>query len=105
MQRIQQRLLWWEELTGLLQSQPALLRQEVSLRLGSIVTMMEQLTSDDALTFGDMETILSDVRAALSEGLHVCVEGEADRQNGFSESLIESVEQTKHFALFTNGQF
>lgn len=96
-QRIQQRLLWWEELTGLLQSQPALLTQEASLRLGSVVTMMEQLTSDDALTFGDMETILSDVRTALNEGLHACVEGEADRRNGFSESWIESVEQTAHF--------
>lgn len=75
-QRIQQRLLWWEELMGLLHSQPALRKQEVSLRLGSIVTMMEQLTSDDALTFSDMETILSDVRTTLNEGLHMCIEGE-----------------------------
>lgn len=68
---------------GLLQSQPALLKQEVSLRLGLIVTMMEQLTSDDALTFSDMETILSDMRTTLNEGLQMCIEGKADRKNGF----------------------
>lgn len=98
-------MLWWEELTGLLQSQPALLTQEVSLRLGSIVTMMEQLTSDDALTFSDMETILSDVRTTLSEGLRMSVEGEADRRNGFSESLIKSIEHAAHFVLSTHVQF
>lgn len=68
---------------GLLQSQPALLKQEVSLRLGLIVTMMEQLTSDDVLTFSDMETILSEVHTTLNEGLQTCVEGKADRKNGF----------------------
>lgn len=85
---------------GLLQSQPALLKQEVSLRLGLIVTTMEQLTSDDALTFSDMETILSEVHAALSEGLQTCVEGKADCKNGFphnlfhkcNESLIKSID-------------
>ncbi|XP_056886026.1 evC complex member EVC-like isoform X1 [Takifugu flavidus] len=74
LKRIQQRLLWWEELMGLLQSQPALLKQEVSLRLGLIVTMMEQLTSDDALTFSDMETILSEVQTTLNEALQTCNE-------------------------------
>lgn len=63
---------------GLLQSQPALLKQEVSLRLGLIVTMMEQLTSDGALTFSDMETILSEVQTALNEALQTCSEGKEE---------------------------
>ncbi|XP_053172161.1 evC complex member EVC [Scomber japonicus] len=72
--RIQQKLLWWEELTGLLQSQPALLRREVSLRQGLIATVLEQLTSDDVLTFGHMEKILSEVQSTLTEGLQQCTE-------------------------------
>lgn len=75
-QRIQQKLLWWEELTGLLQSQPALLQQEVSLRQSLIATLLEQLTSDDVLAFSDMEKILSEVQATLTEGLQLCAEGE-----------------------------
>lgn len=93
---------------GLLQSQPALLKQEVSLRLGLMVTMMEQLTSDDALTFSDMETILSEAHTTLNEGLQTCVEGKADPAhlfNKFGESLIKSIEHTKHFVLLTNLQF
>ena len=82
-QRNQERLLRWEELMGLLQSQPALLKQEVSLRLGLIVTTMEQLTSDDALTFSDMETILSEMHKTLNECLQTCIEGKVDRKNGF----------------------
>ncbi|XP_031132657.1 ellis-van Creveld syndrome protein [Sander lucioperca] len=74
LKRIQQKLLWWEELTGLLQSQPALLRLEVSLRQGLIATTLEQLTSDDILTFSHMEKILSEVQATLSEGLQQCTE-------------------------------
>lgn len=72
---MQQKLLWWEELTGLLQSQPALLNREVSLRQGLIATMLEQLTSDDVLTFSDMEKILLEVQATLNEGLQLCIEG------------------------------
>ncbi|XP_044204715.1 ellis-van Creveld syndrome protein [Thunnus albacares] len=72
--RIQQKLLWWEELTGLLQSQPALLRREVSLRQGLIATILEQLTSDDVLTFSHMEKILSEVQGTLTEGLQQCTE-------------------------------
>uniref|UniRef100_A0A4W6C0P0 EvC ciliary complex subunit 1 n=1 Tax=Lates calcarifer TaxID=8187 RepID=A0A4W6C0P0_LATCA len=72
--RIQQKLLWWEELTGLLQSQPALLKREVSLRQGLIATALEQLTSDDILTFSHMEKILSEVQATLTEGLQQCTE-------------------------------
>lgn len=68
-------MLWWEELTGLLQSQPALLKREVSLRQGLIATALEQLTSDDVLTFSHMEKILSEVQAILSEGLQQCTEG------------------------------
>ncbi|KAF1391380.1 hypothetical protein PFLUV_G00041520 [Perca fluviatilis] len=74
LKRIQQKLLWWEELTGLLQSQPALLRLEVSLRQGLIATTLEQLTSDDVLTFSHMEKILSEVQATLTEGLQQCTE-------------------------------
>lgn len=68
-------MLWWEELTGLLQSQPALLKREVSLRQGVIATTLEQLTSDDVLTFNHMEKLLSDVQATLTEGLQQCTEG------------------------------
>ncbi|TMS18888.1 Ellis-van Creveld syndrome protein-like protein [Larimichthys crocea] len=74
LKRIQQKLLWWEELTGLLQSQPALLKREVSLRQGVIATTLEQLTSDDVLTFNHMEKLLSDVQATLTEGLQQCTE-------------------------------
>ncbi|XP_078104190.1 evC complex member EVC [Sander vitreus] len=74
LKRIQQKLLWWEELMGLLQSQPALLRLEVSLRQGLIATTLEQLTSDDVLTFSHMEKILSEVQATLTEGLQQCTE-------------------------------
>lgn len=66
---------------GLLQSQPVLLKQEMSLMLGLIVTMMEQLTSDDALAFTDMETILSEVQTTLQEALQTCNEGKADCKN------------------------
>lgn len=76
---------------GLLQSQPALLKQEVSLRLGLIVTMMEQLTSDDALTFSDMETILSEVQTTLNEALQTCNEGKADWKNFPLTDLRNSV--------------
>uniref|UniRef100_A0A8C2WPI2 Ellis-van Creveld syndrome protein n=1 Tax=Cyclopterus lumpus TaxID=8103 RepID=A0A8C2WPI2_CYCLU len=71
---IQQKLLWWEELTGLLQSQPVLLNREASLRQGLIATALEQLTSDDLLTFSHMEKILSEVQATLTEGLQQCTE-------------------------------
>ncbi|XP_029287934.1 ellis-van Creveld syndrome protein [Cottoperca gobio] len=74
LKRIQQKLLWWEELTGLLQCQPALLQREASLRQGLIATTLEQLTSDDVLTFSHMEKILSEVQATLTEGLQQCTE-------------------------------
>ncbi|KAL7408672.1 hypothetical protein ABVT39_027281 [Epinephelus coioides] len=74
LKRIQQKLLWWEELTGLLQSQPALLKREVSLRQSLIATTLEQLTSDDVLTFSHMEKIFAEVQAALTEGLQQCTE-------------------------------
>ncbi|XP_029989475.1 ellis-van Creveld syndrome protein [Sphaeramia orbicularis] len=74
LKRIQQKLLWWEELTGLLESQPALLRQEVALRQSMITTTLEQLTSDDVLTFNHMEKILSDVQGTLSDGLQQCTQ-------------------------------
>lgn len=76
---------------GLHQSQPALLKQEVSLRLGLIVTMMEQLTSDDALTFSDMETILSEVQTTLNEALQTCIEGKADWEDFPLTDLRNSV--------------
>lgn len=37
--------------------------------------MLEQLTSDDVLTFSDMEKILLEVQATLTEGLQLCTEG------------------------------
>ncbi|CAN9512397.1 unnamed protein product [Ophioblennius macclurei] len=74
LKRIQQKLLWWEELTGLVQSQPALLRGEVSLRQSLMATALEQLTSDDVLRFSHMEKILSELQAALAEGLQQCSE-------------------------------
>ncbi|KAK1901617.1 Ellis-van Creveld syndrome protein like [Dissostichus eleginoides] len=72
--RIQQKLMWWEELAGLIQSQPALLKREVSLRQGLIATTLEELTSDDMLSFSHMEKILSEVQATLTEGLQQCTE-------------------------------
>lgn len=45
------------------------------LRQGLIATKLEQLTSDDILTFNHMEKILSEMQAALSEGLQQCNEG------------------------------
>ncbi|XP_034022936.1 ellis-van Creveld syndrome protein isoform X2 [Thalassophryne amazonica] len=72
--RTQQKVLWWEELRGLLQSQPAMLRQEVCLRLGLITNILEQLTSDDLLSFSSMEKVLSDVQTTLTDGLQQCTE-------------------------------
>ncbi|XP_053294160.1 evC complex member EVC [Pleuronectes platessa] len=74
LRRIHQKLLWWEELTALLQSQPALLMREASLRQSLIATTLEQLTSDDILTFNQMEKILSEVQTALMKGLQQCTE-------------------------------
>lgn len=68
-------MLWWEELTGFLQTQPALLKWEVSLRQGLIAKTLEQLTSDDVLKFSHMEKILSKVQETLTEGLQQCSEG------------------------------
>lgn len=62
-------------MTGLLESQPALLRQEVVLRQSMITTTLEQLTSDDVLTFNHMEKIISDVQGTLSVGLEQCTQG------------------------------
>ncbi|XP_041837161.1 ellis-van Creveld syndrome protein [Melanotaenia boesemani] len=74
LQRTQEKLLWWEELTGFVQSQPAILNREVTLRQGLITTTLEQLTSDDILKFCHMERILSDIQATLTEGLQQCTE-------------------------------
>ncbi|XP_010879089.2 ellis-van Creveld syndrome protein isoform X1 [Esox lucius] len=74
MKRIQERLLWWEELRGLLQAKPALLRREASLRHSLVARGLEQLTSDGHLTFATMETTLMELQAALTEGLQNCSE-------------------------------
>ncbi|XP_026202447.1 ellis-van Creveld syndrome protein isoform X2 [Anabas testudineus] len=74
LKRIQQKLLWWEELMGIFQSQPALLRQDLSLRQSLIATTLEQLTSDNILTFSHMENILSEVQASLIDSLQHCTE-------------------------------
>ncbi|KAM3621069.1 uncharacterized protein V6R79_005514 [Siganus canaliculatus] len=74
LKRVQQKLLWWEELTWLLQSQSALLKQEVFLRQSLMATVLKQLTSDDVLTFNLMEKIVSEVQTTLTEGLQQCTE-------------------------------
>uniref|UniRef100_A0A3B5MVN2 EvC ciliary complex subunit 1 n=1 Tax=Xiphophorus couchianus TaxID=32473 RepID=A0A3B5MVN2_9TELE len=70
LKRTLERLLWWEELSGLVQSQPALLRWEVTLRMGLIATRLEQLTNGESSKLNPAETILSEIQAALTEGLH-----------------------------------
>ncbi|KAM7422182.1 hypothetical protein PAMA_010314 [Pampus argenteus] len=92
LKRIQQKLLWWEELTGLLQSQPALLKREVSLRQGLVATTLEQLTSDDVLTFSHMEKILSEVQGTLTEGLQQCTE---DCTRRIKELVTEKCSKTE----------
>ncbi|XP_077386908.1 evC complex member EVC [Festucalex cinctus] len=72
--QIHQKLLWWEELTELLHSQPALVQQEVCLRQGLMAAALEQLTSEDVLTFSCMEAILLQVQHVLTEGLQQCRE-------------------------------
>ncbi|XP_077582558.1 evC complex member EVC [Stigmatopora nigra] len=84
--KIHQKLLWWEELSGLLQSQPALVQQEMSLRQVLMTTTLEQMTSEDVLTFSCMETILSEVQQALTEGLQLCREDYARKTK---ELLVE----------------
>uniref|UniRef100_A0A3B3YC35 Uncharacterized protein n=1 Tax=Poecilia mexicana TaxID=48701 RepID=A0A3B3YC35_9TELE len=69
LKRTLERLLWWEELSGLVQSQPALLRWEVTLRMGLIATRLEQLTNGESSKLNPAETILSEIQAALTEGL------------------------------------
>ncbi|XP_023841311.1 evC complex member EVC isoform X2 [Salvelinus sp. IW2-2015] len=74
MKRTQEKLLWWEELRGVLQAKPALLRQEVSLRQDLVARGLEQLTSDGHLTFATMEKTLAELQTALAEGLQHCSE-------------------------------
>nr|XP_061814634.1 evC complex member EVC-like [Nerophis lumbriciformis] len=83
---IHQKLLWWEELSGLLQSQPSLVQQEMCLMQGLMTTTLEQLTSEDVLTFNCMEKILSEVQHALIEGLQHCRE---DYTRKTKELLVE----------------
>uniref|UniRef100_A0A3P9KSG1 EvC ciliary complex subunit 1 n=1 Tax=Oryzias latipes TaxID=8090 RepID=A0A3P9KSG1_ORYLA len=72
LKRIQETVLWWEELGNFAQSQAALLRWEAALRHGLIAGLLEQLTSDGVLEFSLMETILSEIKAALTECLQRC---------------------------------
>ncbi|XP_078804268.1 evC complex member EVC isoform X2 [Oryzias latipes] len=74
LKRIQETVLWWEELGSFAQSQAALLRWEAVLRHGLIAGLLEQLTSDGVLEFSLMETILSEINAALNECLQRCTE-------------------------------
>uniref|UniRef100_A0A1A8JX95 Ellis van Creveld syndrome n=1 Tax=Nothobranchius kuhntae TaxID=321403 RepID=A0A1A8JX95_NOTKU len=64
-----EKLLWWEELTRLFQTQPALLRWEVDLRQSLITATLEQLASDSILKFSHVERMLSEIQAAVAEGL------------------------------------
>ncbi|XP_053723594.1 evC complex member EVC isoform X3 [Synchiropus splendidus] len=79
--RIRERVLWWEELTLLLQSQPALLIQEVTLRRSLLATTQEKLSSDDGLSSPLMEKILQDVQSALLAGLQQCLEDYTKKTN------------------------
>ncbi|KAM8867157.1 evC complex member EVC isoform 2-T2 [Synchiropus picturatus] len=79
--RIRERVLWWEELTLLLQSQPALLIQEVTLRQSLLATTLEKLSSDDGLSFPLMEKILQDVQSALAAGLQQSLEDYTKKTN------------------------
>ncbi|KAM9759637.1 evC complex member EVC isoform 1-T1 [Menidia menidia] len=81
LKRTQDKLLWWEGLTGLVQSQPALLRWEVTLRQGLIATTLEQLTSNNVLKIIHTEKILSEVQDALTEGLQQCTEESTRKAN------------------------
>ncbi|XP_038552015.1 ellis-van Creveld syndrome protein [Micropterus salmoides] len=95
LKRIQRKLLWWEELTGLLQSQPALLKREMSLRQSLVATTLEQLTSDDVLTFSHMEKILSEVQATLTEGLQQCAEDCARKTNELVKDKCSRMESKR----------
>ncbi|KAJ8262105.1 hypothetical protein GJAV_G00162280 [Gymnothorax javanicus] len=70
----QENLLWWEELTTWLQSQPSLLRLEAVCRLRMVAKTLEQLTSDSHLSFGHMEKILSELHGLLREDVQQCHE-------------------------------
>ncbi|XP_015249861.1 PREDICTED: ellis-van Creveld syndrome protein [Cyprinodon variegatus] len=74
LKRTLDKLLWWEEMSALVQSQPALLRWEVTLRLGLISTSVEQLTSAGNLRSDAKERILSEIQSALTEGLQQSTE-------------------------------
>ncbi|KAK2862378.1 hypothetical protein Q5P01_001911 [Channa striata] len=95
LKRIQQKLLWWEELSGLLHSQPALLRQEVSLRQSLLATTVEQLTSDDVLTFSHMEKILSEVQVTLTEGFQQCIDECIRRTKELVDDECSKIESKK----------
>ncbi|KAJ8268901.1 hypothetical protein COCON_G00115080 [Conger conger] len=70
----QEKLLWWEEQDSWLQSRPGLLRREAVCRLRLVAKALEQLTSDGQLSFGHMETMLSELQSALREELQSCGE-------------------------------
>ncbi|XP_067360372.1 evC complex member EVC [Channa argus] len=95
LKRIQQKMLWWEELTGLLHSQPALLRQEVSLRQGLLATTVEQLTSDEVLTFSQMEKILSEVQVTLIEGFQEYIDECMRRTKELVDDECSKIESKK----------
>ncbi|XP_036007357.1 ellis-van Creveld syndrome protein isoform X1 [Fundulus heteroclitus] len=69
LKRTLERLLWWEELSGLAQSQPALLRRETTLRLGLIATRLQQLAGAENPKLDPMGKIVAAIEAALTEGL------------------------------------
>lgn len=110
LRRTQERLLWWEELTGTLQSQPALLKQEVSTRQDLLARALEELTSDGQLTFALMEKTLTELQSALSEGLqeytHECrmktkeLVGEKCRKsNSKRKKLLRSLAKERVYVL------
>lgn len=74
----------------------------MSLRQGLIATTLEQLTSDDVLTFSHMEKILAEVQGTLTEGLQQCTEGEMHKVNMVS---VRPKAMIIHSVVFINGYY
>ncbi|KAL4630213.1 ellis-van Creveld syndrome protein [Arapaima gigas] len=76
MKRLQEKMLWWEELVCWLPCRAALLRQEAVCGLRLVAKALEQLTSEGQLSFSHMEKMLSDLQGVLREDLQSCSEAE-----------------------------
>lgn len=67
--KVHEKVLWWEELTALLQTQPVLLRRETFLRQSLVSAALERMTCGGELTFNQMSKILLEIQEAQSESL------------------------------------